>query len=215
MIRVLVAEPDAAARARRRTQLAGQPGLAVVGEATRARHVVAQLAATPADVLLWHGALGDAAGLDPVRAAHPAVRVLVLGQADRLDRAARLLAAGAAGGVLADAAGAELAQGIRTVAAGRRFVGPSLGLAAWRAAHPAGAPGPSAPPPPGGGAGLSKRETQVLQLVAAGCSNAEIAAQLFTSRRTVETHRQNLRAKTGCVNTAALVRYAVRAGLLG
>ncbi|HEY0769822.1 MAG TPA: LuxR C-terminal-related transcriptional regulator, partial [Sphingobacteriaceae bacterium] len=62
---------------------------------------------------------------------------------------------------------------------------------------------------------LSKREIEVLTLIAEGNTNMEIADMLFTSRRTVEGHRQNLIEKTGVKNTAALIRLAVKSGLIG
>jgi DNA-binding NarL/FixJ family response regulator len=63
--------------------------------------------------------------------------------------------------------------------------------------------------------GLSKRETEVLQLIADGMTNAEIAEKLFTSKRTIETHRQNIIEKTQAKNTAALIKFAMSNGLLG
>jgi DNA-binding CsgD family transcriptional regulator len=61
---------------------------------------------------------------------------------------------------------------------------------------------------------LSRRELEVLQLIAAGLSNGQIADRLFTSKRTVETHRQNIIAKTQSKNTASLIGYAVRQGMV-
>ncbi len=61
---------------------------------------------------------------------------------------------------------------------------------------------------------LSKRELEVLSLIAEGYTNLEIADKLFTSKRTIEGHRQNLIDKTGSRNTAALVRYAILSGLI-
>ncbi len=62
---------------------------------------------------------------------------------------------------------------------------------------------------------LSKREMEVLSLVAEGLTNAEIALRISNSRRTVETHRQNIMDKTQTRNTAALIRLAARQVLLG
>ncbi len=61
---------------------------------------------------------------------------------------------------------------------------------------------------------LSKREIEVLALIAEGYTNTEIADKLYTSKRTVEGHRQNLIDKTGSRNTAALIRYAILSGLI-
>jgi len=61
---------------------------------------------------------------------------------------------------------------------------------------------------------LSRREVEILSLVAEGLTNNEIAEKLFTSRRTVEGHRQSLLEKTGARNTATLIRFAVRNGMI-
>ena len=61
---------------------------------------------------------------------------------------------------------------------------------------------------------LSRREREVLQLVAEGLTTVQIADQLITSKRTVETHRQNILQKTGCKNTASLISYAISHQLL-
>ena len=62
---------------------------------------------------------------------------------------------------------------------------------------------------------LTRREVEVLKLIADGLTNQEIADKLFTSKRTIETHRQNIIEKTQTKNTAALIRYAMSAGLIG
>lgn len=61
---------------------------------------------------------------------------------------------------------------------------------------------------------LSRREMEVLQLIAEGLTSQEIADRLFSSKRTIETHRQHIMDKTGAKNTAALIRYAVNEGLV-
>ena len=64
------------------------------------------------------------------------------------------------------------------------------------------------------GADLTARELEVLKLIAEGLTNGEIADKLFTSKRTIETHRQNIIAKTQAKNTAALIKLAVSRGLI-
>jgi DNA-binding NarL/FixJ family response regulator len=61
---------------------------------------------------------------------------------------------------------------------------------------------------------ISKREVEVLKLIASGLTNTEIANALFNSKRTIESHRRNLIEKTGTRNTAELIRYAIKNGLI-
>ena len=61
---------------------------------------------------------------------------------------------------------------------------------------------------------LSEREIEVLALIAQGLTNSEISEKLFVSRRTIESHRQNLLEKTNCNNTATLIKYAITKGII-
>jgi DNA-binding NarL/FixJ family response regulator len=103
--------------------------------------------------------------------------------------------------------------GIQTVVAGRRFLCSEVGLGLLDTVL-----SNATPPPPVAAAQvvspLSRREQEVLQLVADGLTTQQIADKLFTSKRTVETHRQNILEKTGSKNTASLVRYAIEQGFL-
>ena len=98
------------------------------------------------------------------------------------------------------------------MAAGKRFLCSEIGLIVLEKllSLESGRPRPEAV----SGVALTHREREVLQLVASGLTNQQIADQLFTSRRTVESHRQHLLEKTGVKNTPALVKYAVEQGLL-
>jgi two-component system, NarL family, response regulator NreC len=109
------------------------------------------------------------------------------------------LQAGAKGYVLKQAAGAELVQAIRAAAGGGTWLNPQLG--ARMAAAPATPSGPASD--------LTERELEVLQLIALGHTNNEIAAQLYLSVRTVETHRAHIQQKLGRSSRAELVRYAL------
>ena len=143
---------------------------------------------------------------------YPNIRILVLSMLASTDYIFKMLDAGALGYLLKSAGLDEIAHGIRTVAAGRRFLCSEAGLAAlYRLRTEANAAAPADPVKPGA---LSKRETEVLQLIAEGLTNSEIADKLFTSKRTIETHRQNIITKTQMKNTASLIRFAVSEGLV-
>ncbi len=96
----------------------------------------------------------------------------------------------------------ELVKAVRAVAAGRKFVSPSLAADLVWSRETAS-----------DGAQLTRRELQVVSLVAEGLSSHEIGRRLGISRRTVETYRANLREKLGLVSNADLVRYAIKSGL--
>ncbi|MFD1874451.1 response regulator transcription factor [Hymenobacter bucti] len=103
----------------------------------------------------------------------------------------------------------EMLVAVRTIAAGKRSLCSELGLTMLEQVL-AGVPEVAAKPT----SGLTAREHEILRLVADGLTTAQIADQLFTSPRTVETHRQHLLEKTGTKNTAALVREAMSQGWL-
>jgi len=149
---------------------------------------------------------GPAAALQ-LQEQYPEVKVLVLRMLDDEEHVFQMLDAGALGYVLKSAGLDEIVHGIRTVAAGRHFLCSEVGYAAlYKLRNGADYPATSTTPAAGG---LSKRETEVLQLIAEGFTNGEIADKLFTSKRTVETHRQNIITKTQMKNTASLIRFAV------
>ena len=106
--------------------------------------------------------------------------------------------------MLKEAADDELVQAVRVAASGGTFLTPQLG--ARIAAEP---PEPSGPPDD-----LSEREVEILRLIALGHTNAEIAAQLFLSVRTVESHRAHIQHKIRLTSRAELVHYALEHGLM-
>jgi two-component system, NarL family, response regulator NreC len=114
------------------------------------------------------------------------------------------LRAGALGYVLKEAADEELVQAVRVVASGGTFLTPQLG--ARIAAAP---PEPAGPPDD-----LTEREVEILRLIALGHTNAEIAAQLYLSVRTVESHRAHIQQKIRLTTRAELVHYALEHGLM-
>jgi DNA-binding NarL/FixJ family response regulator len=222
MIRILLADDHAILRDGIRALLSKEPDMEILGEAAHGEALLELLAHTPADVVLMDVNMPVMDGfvtMTHLRQQHPDVRVLVLSMLEHENYVHRMLEAGALGYVLKNADITEITHAIRTVAAGREFLCTEIGLNLLRrlvTQTTAGAPPQYLPPGrrPDAAAELSGRELEVLRLIAEGFTNQEIADQLFTSKRTIETHRQNIIEKTQAKNTAALIRYAMSHGLI-
>jgi two-component system, NarL family, response regulator NreC len=136
----------------------------------------------------------------------PDAKVLVLTMQDDPAYVQQAFAAGASGYLPKEAADVVIVTAVRDVAAGRRYLHPSLGARMARADADARTQLAEDP--------LSGREHEVLQLLALGHTNQEIATTLFISVRTAETHRAHIMRKLGLSTRAELVRYALQRHLL-
>jgi DNA-binding NarL/FixJ family response regulator len=214
MIRLLLVDDHTIIRDGIQALLADVPDFQVMGQARNGRELLDMLPTTPADVVLMDLNMPELSGFDTVpllRQQFPEVRILILSMLDHEKYVQQVLEAGALGYVLKNASKEEIVYAIRTVGAGRPFLCTEVGLALLQKlvqVPPAAAAGAKKP------SDLSNRETEVLKLIAEGLTNAEIADKLFTSKRTIETHRQNIIEKTQAKNTAALIKYAMETGLL-
>ncbi|WP_375417557.1 response regulator [uncultured Hymenobacter sp.] len=214
--RIFLVDDHALLRKGLRSLLSNQPDLCVVGEAGNGHELLAQLPATPTDVVLLDLNMPGMNGVETagqLREHYPAVQVLALSMLDETAYIYQMLDAGARGYILKNAGLDEIIHGIRTVAAGRLFLCSEVGLGALLQLR-GGATGVAGITAAGQLSNLSKREIEVLQLIAEGYTNQEIADRIFTSKRTVETHRQNIIDKTQMKNTASLIRFAVSEGLV-
>ena len=170
--------------------LGAQPDIEVVGEGESAEDAVRIVSERMPDILLLDVSM-PGGGLNAVRqiaAAFPVVKVIMLTVSESEDDVTAALRAGARAYVLKGVASRELARIIRNVAAGEVYVTPSL--AASLLYELTGGRGPNAPPNPLDG--LTERERQILERVAAGDSNKEIGAQLGVSEKTVKHHMTNI-----------------------
>ncbi len=139
----------------------------------------------------------------------PQTRVIILSMHADESYVLEALKNGAVGYVLKEASATDLAQAVREVAAGRRYLSQSLSeraLAAYAEKAQAAPPDPYE--------SLTTREREVLQLSAEGHSGPEVATRLGISFRTVETHRANFMRKLGLQGQTDLIRYALRRGIL-
>ena len=215
MIRIILVDDHAIIRDGIQSLLREEEDFQVVGEAGDGQQLLALLEHTPADVVVLDLNMPNMDGfhtLVELQTLHPQVRVLVLSMLDHERYVAQALAAGATGYALKNSGRTELLYAITAVAAGEPFLCTSIGLHLLSRLQKT--PDSSAGETSRAESNLSKRELEVLGLIAEGLTNAEIADKLFTSRRTIETHRQNIIEKTQAKNTAALIKFAVSSGLL-
>lgn len=206
MIRIVVVDDHALVRTGIRTLLASEKDIEVLGEGETAEHAVALARRLQPDVMLLDLLLPGASGVDVIpriAEASPATRVVVCTAMTSAGSIRRALSAGAAGYVAKRVSDGELVEAIHRVAGGDRYVDPSLG-ANLVAPLDAGLP-----------ESISDRERDVLQLLALGYTNHEIAKMLFISVRTVDTHRANIMRKLDLHSRAELVMFALANGLIG
>jgi len=201
--RVLIVDDHPVVRQGIRLMIEAEPDLTICGEAQteqQARKLVREL---KPDALVVDLSLTEGDGFNVVRDVHahfPDIRILVLSMHDEAIYAERLLAEGASGYIMKQAATDQLITALRTVLRGERFVSESLqrSLEARRAAD--GAPSSR----------LSARELQVISLIGRGLGTREIADNLSLSVKTVETHRLTIKRKLALDTNAQLVQYAIK-----
>jgi two-component system, NarL family, response regulator NreC len=206
-ITIVLADDHEVVRAGLRMLLEAEPGFAVVSEAGDVALTERRVAAHRPRVLVLDVNMPDGSSLPAIprlRAASPETRIVVLTMQNDPELAREALRAGATGFVLKESAKEELLQAVRLAAEGRIYLNPELGAKlATEAPVSSGAPDE-----------LSAREIEVLRLIALGHTNGEIAAQLYLSVRTVESHRAHIQQKTQKSSRAELVAYARDNGVL-
>ncbi|HEY7791289.1 MAG TPA: response regulator transcription factor [Vicinamibacterales bacterium] len=217
MISIVVAERHELARRAFRALLEQESGVAVIGEAGGIAAAAEMLDRMHPDVLLLGPALDDIEGLRLLQratAGSPRTRIVaVIETSDTREResnlwANELLQIGLGGYVLRSDPADDLLEAVRSVAGGGRHVSPALArqAAVEVVRQPEAAErGPRK---------LSRREREILELLAEGHGNTEIGRRLFISPRTVETHRANILRKLNLRTRSDLVQYALRQGWL-
>lgn len=216
MINLIVTDDHKIIRDGIKSLLRSEQTIQVVGEAANGNELISLLATTPADVVLMDINMPEKDGFETTQymAEHyPNIKVLVLSMLDHESYVNKIMNAGASGYILKNAGREELCSAIQLVARGIPYICSEVAMDLLKKTH-SSAPAPSGLRTDMETKDLSKREMEVLALIAEGYTNAEIADKLFTSKRTIETHRQNLLEKTNCKNTATLIRYALQRGLI-
>jgi DNA-binding NarL/FixJ family response regulator len=157
-----------------------------------------------ADISMPH--LNGIDALAQLKSDNPGVRVVFLTMHRDVAYARRALEAGAAGFVLKHAAPAELVIALRAALQGRTFIAPDLAAELLRTAKQRGRADPVT--------ALTQRQREILQLLAEGKSAKEIASALGLSARTVEDHKYRMMESLGIENSAELIHFAIKHGLL-
>jgi DNA-binding NarL/FixJ family response regulator len=213
-IRVALVDDQSMIRTGLRMVLAAEPDIEVVGEAADGAAGVALVTRLQPDVVLLDVRMPGVDGLEAARrivAAQLPTRIVVLTTFDEDEYVAAALRAGVSGFLLKVAPPEDLVAAVRTVAAGQGLLDPAVTLRVIESFAAAPAPDPARA---GALAALTERETDVLGLVAAGLSNAEIAARLYLGEATVKTHVSRLLLKLGLRDRVQAVAFAYESGLI-
>ena len=221
MIRVVLADDQTLVRQGIRLLLEIEPDIQVVGQAATGREAIQQVEALHPEVVLMDVRMPDMDGVEATRqlkARFPDVSVIILTTFEDDAIVFEGLKAGARGYLLKDISSEEMAEAVRTVAAGKALIQPSLtrkvleeftrlATAAEPPAQPASPASPISEP-------LTEREKEVLRALARGCSNREIAQELVITEGTVKNHVSNLIAKLGVRDRTQAVLKAQELGFI-
>ena len=204
-IEIVVADDHPVVRSGLCRVLGEQDDFEVVGEAGDVQEAVRKVSAYKPDLLMLDLMMPGGPSVDSIPEVHSkyeGTRILILTMLSDLAYVRTALRAGADGFILKEAPTDALLGAVRKVAMGGTYVDPAIGARLAREPENDGPPD-----------GLSRREAEILGLVALGLTNQEIADKLFISVRTVEAHRTHIQQKMDFGSRAELVRYALDHGL--
>jgi DNA-binding NarL/FixJ family response regulator len=197
--RIMLVDDHPLVRDGLRARLEAVPGFVIVAEAGSAEEALQRAEEQPIDLILMDINLrGSSNGIDLTARFHasfPEIAVLILSMHDKTEYLMQSVQAGARGYVLKDAPGKDIVHAIETVISGGMYYSAALAQKLARPMTP--------------GQLLTARERQVLQHIANGASNKQIARELDLSVRTVETHRLNIKRKLEIEGQAELIKFAV------
>ena len=201
--RVLIVDDHPIVRQGLKRMIDAEADLEVCGEADSEPNARSAVRELDPDIVIVDLSLQDGDGLELVRALHahhPEIPMLVLSMHDEAIYAERMLAEGASGYIMKQAAADQLLTALRTVLQGDTFLSPEMAAVQKEAANKMGSDPLQR---------LSNRELQVLNLVGRGVSSRDIANELGLSVKTVESHRQSIKRKLHLLTNSQLLKYAM------
>jgi len=215
MLKVILAEDHNIVRNGIRMLLENEPDFEVIAEATNGREVLDLLEKNTAAELILADinmpVMDGIAMLKAVKASYPDIKVVFLTMLDNEKYIIQAFNEGAWGYVFKSVSSEELIFSLKQVNNGNRYLCTELALTLLDRSLQESTVFRTQPER---NIDFSEREVEVLQLIAEGLTNTEIAEKIFISKRTVEGHRQSLLEKTGSRNTATLIRFAVMQGFI-
>jgi len=210
-VRIILADDHKIMREGLRALLAKQKEIEVIAEADSGRGVIELCSQLHPDVVVIDISMPDLNGIDAARQITrqaPDIKVIALSMHSDKKYVKEMLAAGASGYLLKDAAFEELGMAIATVLKNKTYLSPQITDTVVKDYVNENVPKDSI-----ASTALSAREREVLQLIAEGKSTRDIAAKLYVSVKTIETHRKQIMAKLGLNSIAEITKYAIREGL--
>ena len=208
MIRIALVDDHSLFRRGLKVLLASHADFEVVAEASSGEEFLGLLDTARPDVVFMDYSMGGISGAETTERAlerMPELKVISLTMFGDNAYYSRMATSGAKGFLLKDSSIDEVIEAMETVVAGGSYFSPQLLQTIARNIH---SPLTSDDDP------ISEREKEILVAICRGVSNQEIADELYISKRTVDKHRANILEKTGCKNTAALVIYAIKMGII-
>ena len=208
-VRIFIADDHAIVREGLRALLATEPGLELVGEANDGLQAVSKVQALKPDVILLDMVMPQMDGLEAIieiRKNWSEAKIIVLTSFSDDEKVFSAIRNGALGYLLKESSPQDLLQAIHSVARGEGFLSPSIASKVMREINQPSKLPPTKDP-------LTEREVEILQLVAQGLTNDEIAEKLVVSEKTVRTHVSHILAKLQLANRTLAALYALKEGL--
>ncbi len=216
MIRIALVDDHSLFRRGLKVLLSSRPDFEVVADAGSGGEFLAMLPAARPDVVFMDydmPAMNGAETAERALAEYPDMKIITLSMFGDSAYYSRMMSSGAKGFLLKDSEFDEVVEAVETVYSGGTYFSSSLLESLSRSIRSAAAGGDAADAVAESDR-LSDREVEILVAICQGFSTQEIADRLFISKRTVDKHRANILEKSGCKNTASLVVYAIRHGIV-